>query len=65
MTDQCLNNVRQEVVTQLQPNKIQVPFTDGLTRTFENTLIAALIVVRDISPSLSVWEAFDLRKQVA
>ena len=64
MTDLCLQNINMEAVMHLQPNKIQVPFTNGLTRTFENSLIAALIVVRDISPTLSVWEAFDLQKQV-
>ena len=60
MTDPCLQNVNKESVTQLNPTKLQVSFTSGLTRTFENTLIAALIVLRDVSPTLSVWEAFEL-----
>ena len=64
MTDPCLDNVHQDKVTQLNPSKIQVPFTSGITRTFENTLLAALIIFRDVSPSLSLWEAFDMQKEV-
>ena len=61
MTDPCLKQVNQHYVTQLEPNKIQVPYTNGISRTFEDTLIATLIVIRDISPTLSIWEAFELR----
>ena len=65
MTDPCLKHVDQRYVTQLEPNKIQVPYTNGISRTFEDTLIAALIVLRDVSPALSIWEAFELRTLVS
>ena len=65
MTDQCLKQVNQHYVTQVEPNKIQVPYTNGVSKTFEDTLIAALIVLRDVSPTLSIWEAFELRTLVS
>ena len=61
MTDPCLKQVNRHYVTQLEPNKIQVSYTNGISRTFEDTLITMLIVLRDVSPSLSIWEAFELR----
>ena len=63
--DPCLKQVNQRYAAQLEPNKIQVPYTNGVSRTFEDTLIAALIVLRDVSPTLSIWEAFELRTLVS
>ena len=65
MTDPCFNQVIQHYVTQLEPNKIQVPYTNGISKMFEDTLIATLIVFRDVSPILSIWEAFKLRNLVS
>ena len=56
-----MKQVNQKYVTQLKPNKIRVPFTNGISRIFEDTLIAMLIVLRDVSPTMSIWEAFELR----
>ena len=65
MTDPCFKQVNQYYVTQLEPNKVQVPYTNGISKTFEDTLIATLIVFRDVSPTLSIWGAFKLRNLVS
>ena len=63
MTDLCLKQINH--ATQIEPNKIQVPYTNGISETFEDTLVAMLIVFRDVSPTLSIWEAFELRDSVS
>ena len=60
MTEQCLGHVHQ----QLEPNRTEVPYTSGISRTFENTLMSALIILRDVSPTLSVWEAYSAQTMV-
>ena len=65
MTNPCLEEVNPEYITYSEPNVMQVPYTNGISRTFENTLITTLIVFRDVSPTLSLWEAFKLRTVVS
>ena len=60
MTEQCLDHVHQ----QLGSNRTEVPYTSGISRTFENTLMSALIILRDVSPTLSVWEAYSTQTMV-
>ena len=65
MTDPCVKQVDQHNVTQLEPNTILVPYTNGISETLEDTMIATLTVLRDVSPTLSMWKAFQLRSQVS
>ena len=64
MTEQCMDHVHKGSAVELTPNRTEVPYTSGITRTFENTLMSALIILRDVSPTLSVWEAFSAQTLV-